>query len=368
MKIPFFDLKEQYQSIKPEIDSAIDQVHSSGTYVGGKIVSDFETQFAQTCGIPYCVGLGNATDGLFLSLKALGVGAGDEVITPAWSWISSAEVITLAGATPVFADVDPALYTLSKNEVEQKVTSKTKAVIAVHLYGQAAEIKALKNLCDQRGLLLIEDCSQAHLTNFEDNQVGTFGHCGVFSFYPTKNLGAYGDGGCVITEDDKFAQLIRRWANHGGLSKDEHQFEGTNSRLDALQAAVLKVKLKYLSGWTEKRIAHADSYSKQLGRITEIVIPSVRPGSKHTFHQYVIQVQNRQSLREYLLKKGIETMIHFPKALPFEPAYNYLNHRVADFPGSAALQDKVLSLPIYPELTEDQIDYVCACIKTFYGS
>lgn len=367
MKIPFLDLKAQYQSIKPEIDLIVGSILENGSYVGGRLVSDFETQFARACRAKHSIGLGNATDGLFLSLKALGIGPGDEVITPAWSWISSAEVISLAGATPVFADVDPIYFTLSKSTVEQKLTSKTKAVIVVHLYGQSAEIRSIKDLCDEHGLILIEDCSQAHLTTFENTHVGNFGDCGVFSFYPTKNLGAYGDGGCVITDDDELAKSIRRWANHGGLSKDEHVFEATNSRLDTLQAAILSVKLRHLSTWTDARITHAKRYSRQLADLTEIGTPSIRPGSKHTFHQFVIQATNRDSLRIYLLEKGIETMIHYPKALPFEPAYKYLNHSLSDFPVSARLQDQVLSLPIYPELSEEQISYVCDNIKSFYG-
>ena len=366
MKVPFASLAEQYLEIKPEIDQVIREVLSGGSFVGGKHTSEFENNFANLCKVKNCVGVGNATDALFLSLKALGIKPSDEVITPAWSWISTAEVITLCGAKTVFADVHQEYFTVTPESIIEKITSKTKAVIIVHLYGQVAETRAIKKLCDRNNLFLIEDCSQAHLSKEDEHMAGSIGDCGIFSFYPTKNLGAYGDGGCVITNDNGLAERVRRFANHGGLTKDEHLFEGTNSRLDTLQAAILNVKLKYLSDWNKKRITNASLYIQNLSDIGEIVLPIVREGTTHTFHQFVIKASNRAELKLFLAKQDVETVIHYPKALPFEPAYKYLNHVEIDFPISAMLQNQALSLPIQPELSKDQILYVCKLIKSFY--
>lgn len=368
MKVPFANLADQYLQIKPEIDEAIQSVLMGGSFAGGESVQRFETDFAKLCHVKNCVGVGNATDALFLSLKALGIGLGDEVITPAWSWISTAEVISLTGAKPVFVDVHPDFFTVTSEEIKNKITSKTKAVIIVHLYGQVAETLAIKTLCDQHNLSLIEDCSQAHLSSENDVMAGTIGDFGAFSFYPTKNLGAYGDAGCLITNHDELATKVRRLANHGGLSKGEHLMEGTNSRLDTLQAAILSVKLKHLPAWTDLRIKHAQLYINNLSGVTDLVLPKTRNGVKHTFHQFVVKVQRRSELQTYLHSKEIHTMVHYPKALPFLPAYEYLNHTESDFPVSAKLQNEVLSLPVHPELSADQILYVCDMIKSFYGS
>lgn len=367
MKVPFIDLAAQYKSLKPEIDQALNAVLSNGNFIGGEAIKTFERNFAGLCGVTECVGLGNATDGLFLALKALGIGVGDEVVTPAWSWISSSEVITLTGATPVFADVDPVLFTITAAGIQNKITSKTKAVIVVHLYGHMAEVESIKNLCDQKNLFLIEDCSQAHMA--EDNKVkaGATGNCGVFSFYPTKNLGAYGDAGCLVTSNHELATKVRRLANHGGLHKDEHLYEGTNSRLDVLQAVILDVKIKHLSAWTKKRISNAQFYKHNLNDVKSVLLPNVRRGAVHSFHLFVILVKQRDKLKDFLEKNDVQTLIHYPMALPFEPAYNYLKHKEEDFPVSVSLQKSVLSLPIHPELNEDQIIYVCDLIRSFYG-
>lgn len=367
MKVPFFDLTAQYASIKNDIDSAIHSVVRGGYFVGGRPIKEFETSFAAQCGSHHCIGLGNATDGLFIALKALGVKPGDEVITPAWSWISSAEVISLAGAKPVFADVDPRYFTISVEAIKASITSKTRALIVVHLYGQMVDLEPIVNLCKERGIKLIEDCSHAHLAAYNGRIAGTSGDCGVFSFFPTKNLGAYGDAGCVITDSEPLAQNIRRWANHGGLIKDEHLFEATNSRLDTLQAAILKAKLPHLLQWNNARNRHAARYHKLLGDLKELTLPETRPGCIHIFHQYVIQTAQRDALQHFLTQHEIQTLIHYPKAIPFEPAYQHLNFSEHDFPISSRLQNEVLSLPIFPELTPDQIEYVCDHIHKFYG-
>jgi dTDP-4-amino-4,6-dideoxygalactose transaminase len=368
MKVPFVDLALQYQNLKPEIDRAISEVLSSGHFIGGKTVSDFEQNFAQRCGVKHCIALSNGTNGLFLALKALGIGPGDEVITPAWSWISTAEVISLCGAVPVFADVDENIFTLTVHTIQKKITSRTKAIILVHLYGQMADARAVQAVCKQHNLFLLEDCSQAHFSSGLKQYAGTVGDCGVFSLYPTKNLGAFGDAGCVITHSDVLADLIRRWANHGGLTKDDHLMEGFNSRMDALQAAILNVKLNYINAWNQQRIRHAGIYMDELANLRSISLPRVRENTTHTFHQFVIKVSDRDHLKQYLAERDVHTMIHYPKALPFEPAYSYLNSTPDDFPVSATLQECVLSLPVVPELKEDQVLEVCKHIKAFYGA
>jgi dTDP-4-amino-4,6-dideoxygalactose transaminase len=366
MKVPFANLTSQYRNLKPEIDQAIDSVLDSGNFIGGEPIRLFEKNFADVCSVKHCIGLGNGTAGLFLALKALDVGPGDEVITPAWSWISTSEVITMAGAKPVFADVDPAYYTITASEIERKITGRTKAVIIVHLYGQVAEIKRIKEFCDSKNISIIEDCSQAHLSEENGVVAGAVGDCGVFSFYPTKNLGAYGDAGCVITNNESLAIKIRRLANHGGLSKDEHLMEGFNSRLDTIQAAILNVKLPLLSVWTKKRIELAQLYSSDLTGISGITLPEIRVDTIHSFHLFVVLAEKREQLEEYLSQREIQTLVHYPKALPFEPAYSYLNHKESDFPVSAHLQNVVLSLPLYPELSREQVVYVCKSIRSFY--
>jgi dTDP-4-amino-4,6-dideoxygalactose transaminase len=365
MKVPFSDLAIQYQTLKPEIDRAIAGVLNSGNFIGGSPVKDFEESFSALCKTKNCIAIGNATEGLFLSLKALGIGLGDEVITPAWSWISTSEVITLTGATPVFADVDSKYFTITEKSIKEKITTRTKAVIIVHLYGQVAEVSAIKALCAASNLFLIEDCSQAHLSSEYGVMAGSTGDCGVFSFYPTKNLGAFGDAGCVITNQDQLAEKIRRLANHGGLSKDDHQIEGFNSRMDTMQAAILNVKLKYLHDWNSRRIKNAHLYFENLSGIGSISLPEVRRDTVHTFHLFAIRIDHRDELKSFLEGKGVQTLIHYPKALPFEPAYDYLSHRLNDFPVSAQLQQTVLSLPIGPEISEEQILYVCRMIKAF---
>jgi len=368
MQVLFNDLAAQYQAIRAEADQALQKVLEEGWFIGGPHVSNFELSFAARCGISHAIGLGNATDGLFLALKALNIQPGDEVITPAWSWISSAEVITQCGARVVFADVEPDTFNISANAIREKISTKTKAVIVVHLYGKMAAMKEIKDLCDQYKLSLIEDCSQAHFAESSRGKAGTIGDCGVFSFYPTKNLGAFGDAGCLITNNETLALKVRRLANHGGLTKDEHLFEGANSRLDSMQAAILQAKLNHISFWMEKRSTFAAIYSERLASIPEIILPSIDEPSTHVFHLYVIRAQKREALRYHLEKHGIQTVIHYPKALPLEPAYAYLNSNEDDFPVAVQLQHEVVSLPLHPFLSREQIEYVCKTISSFYGN
>jgi len=367
MQVLFNDLAAQYQAIRNEVGDALQLVLQGGWYVGGDHVTSFETEFAKRCGVTHAIGLGNATDGLFLALKALNIQPGDEVITPAWSWISSAEVITQCGARVVFADGAPDTFTISANAIQNKITSKTKAVVVVHLYGKMVEIRPIRELCNQYKIKLIEDCSQAHFAESAAGKVGTIGDCGIFSFYPTKNLGAFGDAGCLITNNEALALRVRRLANHGGLTKDEHLFEGMNSRLDSLQAAMLMVKLAHIESWTNTRRLWANTYIDNLRVVKGIVLPRIDESLAHVFHLFVIRAQRREELRNHLEELGIQTLIHYPKALPFEPAYAYLNHTEQDFPVASQLQREVLSLPLHPFLSREQIEYVCWAISSFYG-
>jgi len=369
MNVPFVDLKLQYLSIKDDIDSMIFEVINNTAFIGGKYVREFEEKFKNTYGVKHCVGLANGTDAIYVSLKMMGIGTGDEVITVANSWISTSETISQAGATPVFVDIDPATYTIDYKQIEDKITSKTKAIIPVHLYGQAAHIDEIKKICDRHNLRLIEDCAQSHFSEENGQRVGTIGDVGTFSFYPGKNLGAYGDAGCVITNDDDLERKIRMYANHGALKKHHHDIEGINSRLDGLQAGILSVKLDHIINWTEKRIKNANLYNEYLANCKGISLPITRKNTKHSFHLYVIRCSEngvRDKLRDYLKRNGIDSAIHYPTALPNLPAYSYLGHQSSDFPIATEFQDSILSLPMYPELSIEEIKYVCKAISSFF--
>jgi len=366
MKVPFVDLAAQYQSIRPAIDKAINDVIAETAFIGGKYVKAFETQMAALYGVKHVIACANGTDSLYILMKMMGIGSGDEVITVANSWISSSETITQAGAKPVFVDVHPEFYSLDESLLEDAITDRTKAVIAVHLQGQMCDIRVIKKICDKYGIYLIEDCAQSHFSELNGVRAGLTGDAGSFSFYPGKNLGAYGDAGCMITNDDALAEKCRMYANHGALKKHQHQVEGINSRMDGLQAAILSAKLPYILEWTEKRIANAALYTRALTGIPEIVLPAVRPASRHTWHLYVIKAKHRDALAQHLNANGVETSIHYPTALPNLPCYRYLGHTTADFPVASQLQEEILSLPMFPELEPGMIEFVAETIRNFY--
>jgi dTDP-4-amino-4,6-dideoxygalactose transaminase len=366
MTVPFVDLKAQYKSIQQEIDTAIANVIGETAFIGGKYVKEFEQKFAELYGVMHVISCANGTDSLYILMKMLGIGEGDEVITVANSWISSSETISQAGAKPIFVDIDETYYSMNENLLEAAITPNTKAVIAVHLQGQMCNIEAMEAICNKHGVVLIEDCAQSHLSEYKGIRAGLRGIAGSFSFYPGKNLGAYGDAGCIITNDDALAEKCRMYANHGALKKHHHQIEGINSRLDGLQAAILSAKLPYLLEWTEQRIANAKRYDEALKGIEQIVLPQVRDNSKHTYHLYVIRAERRDELMAYLKEQGIETAIHYPTPLPLLPCYAYLGYKAADFPVASSYQIQILSLPIYPELTQESVDYVARTIKQFY--
>jgi len=366
LNVPFVDLKKQYDHLKTEIDQAIQRVIEETAFIKGKYVAEFEKTYAEKYGVNHCLGCANGTDAIYIALKALGIGAGDEVITVANSWISTSETITQTGAKPVFVDIEPDYYTIDPKKIEEKITGRTRAIIPVHLYGQPADMDAISELCGKHGLFLIEDTAQAHFAEYRGQKVGTFGDVATFSFYPGKNLGAYGDAGAIITNDEDLAEKMRMFANHGALKKHDHQIEGINSRLDGLQAAILSTKLPHIQEWNEQRRNNAMYYKELLSDVDEISLPQIRTAAKHIFHLFVIRVEQRDLLQRYLTNAGISTAIHYPTALPFLPAYRYLNHSEVDFPVAAKYQRQILSLPMFPELTHQQIEYVSEHIKKFF--
>lgn len=365
--IPYFDLTRQLNSW-PELKDTVLRVMDRGRFVGGEEVQQFEENFARKLGIDHCIGTANGTDALYLILKALQLPAGSEVITPAWSCMPTAETITLAGYTPVFCDVDEQYMVITPERVKQKITSRTRAVLAVHLYGQAAPVHELKQLCDALSIHLVEDCAQAHLSLENGRPVGTFGIAAAFSFYPTKNLGALGDAGCVVTASKELADRIRMLANHGSPppAQYDYQTEGINSRLDALQAAVLNLKLHRLNEFNNKRRNIAAHYARALSGIGGLGLPEERPESFHTYHIYCIRSRQRNELRKYLGLNGIETHIHYPVALPLTPAFAHRGFNETHFPVAARLAKEVLSLPVFPELTDDEATRVATHVASFF--
>ncbi|EMR03705.1 DegT/DnrJ/EryC1/StrS family aminotransferase [Cesiribacter andamanensis] len=362
MHIPFVDLHAQYLSIQAEIDRAIRQVLEGGQFIGGRWLEEFSEAFARLHGVRHCIPVANGTDALYISLKMLGIGPGDEVITPALSWISSASCISQCGATPVFADCEPGYYTLDPARLEALITPRTRALIPVHLYGQPADMDPILEIARRHQLLVLEDCAQAHLSRYKGQLCGTMGHAAAFSFYPTKNLGALGDAGCILTNDAALAEKCRLFANMGGVKT--HQIEGINSRMDTLQAAILLTKLPHLPRWTESRIRLSQRYSELLAG-SGLQLPPVREGCTHTYHLYVVRSRQRDALKAYLESKGIGTALHYPSLLPLLPAYAHLRHTPEEYPVAAGYQQDLLSLPLYPELTKQEIVYIAETIIEF---
>ena len=367
VKVPFVDLQAQYQALKTEIDSAIAQVIADTAFISGKYARKFEEEFAEWLGISHCISCGNGTDAIEIMLQACGIQAGDEVLVPACSWIATSEAVSSIGAIPVFVDIDPRYYTLDPGLIEAKLTPKTRAIIPVHLYGLAADMSAIMDLAKQHRLMVIEDCAQAHGATWDGQKVGTFGHAATFSFYPGKNLGAYGDAGCMVTSDEHIAQTARMIANHGQIpgKKHTHLREGRNSRLDGIQGAILSAKLPHLDEWTALRQQHARAYREVLDSISH-VLPQVPEAATHVYHLFVIQLDNRDSLREQLKNAGIQTGIHYPTPLPFLDAYAHLHAQPSDFPAAYPAKFRILSLPMYAELTQEMIHYVARNLIDIY--
>jgi len=367
MEVPFLDLKRQYNSLKPLLNQAVIDVVEEQYFVKGKRVEGFEQQFSSVKTINHCVGVGNGTDALFITLKMIGIGKGDEVIIPAHGWLSAAEMIKLAGAIPVFVDVCENSFCMNADLVEQHITEKTKAIIPIHLYGQMADMKRLEQLAKLHGLHIIEDCAQAHFANQDGRPSGSIGIAGTFSFYPSKLLGAFGDAGCIATYNSDLASKCKAYTNHGELKKNEHLFLGINSRLDALQAAVLSIKLQHVNAWITGRNRVADYYSEGLKNLPSVQTPEIMEGNTHDFHLYVIRCERRNELKEFLSSKGINTAIHYPNATPYTKAFLGNGYQPEDFPVSSRLQSEILSLPMFSELTEIELKYVVKNIRAFYS-
>lgn len=360
--VPFNDLYAQYKSIQTEIDDAISSVIRSSSFIRGAHVDEFEEKFANKIGAKSCVSCANGTDALYIAMISLGIKAGDEVIVPAMSWISTSETVTQAGGKVVFCDIDPISNTIDTEKLACLVTDRTVGIIPVHLYGHPANMKKIMQIAKSNSLWVIEDCAQAHLAEYEGQIVGTFGNAATFSFYPGKNLGAMGDAGAIITNDIDLAANMAKFARHGGLRKGDHEIEGINSRLDGIQAAILNVKLPHLKDWTDKRRYFAKRYNKLLNRSNTLLLPDEGASAKHVWHIYQIQTNDRDSLQAFLNKRGIQTSINYPCALPFLPCYSERGHTAQMFPNAVSLSHKTLTLPLFPDMTELQHDMVVESI------
>ena len=368
INVPFADLHAQYLSIKPQVDAAIAEVIRTSAFIRGPFVDRFEAEFASLHGVKHCVSCANGTDSLYIAMKSLGVQPGDEVLAPAHSWISTTETITQAGAKVVFCDTDPVTHTIDPKQIAAKITARTVGIIPVHLYGQPADMAPIMALAEQHRLWVLEDCAQAHLATYQGRMVGTFGNAASYSFYPGKNLGAMGDAGALLTNDADLARRMAMFARHGGLSKGDHRIEGINSRLDGLQAAILSTKLPLLPAWTHKRQALAAQYSQALLNLDGVQRPQQLSDRQAVYHLYVIQHERRDLLAAHLASEGIQTVINYPTALPFLPAYAHLGHRPQDFPVAHAAQSRILSLPIFPEMRAEQLQAVVASMARFEQS
>lgn len=369
--IPLVDLKAQYATIKKEVDEAIQKVLNSAAFIKGLYVNEFEESFAKYCGVKrdglgenklHCVGCANGTDAIHLAAWALGIGPEDEVIVPTHTFIGSTEGISQLGAKVVFCDIDPDTFLLDYQSIEALITSKTKAIVAVHLYGQPCNMNQICSLADKHSLFVIEDAAQAHGAFWENDRTGSLGDIACFSFFPGKNLGAYGDAGAVVSKHKELIDKVRQIANHGRLDKYEHMFEGMNSRLDGLHAAILSVKLNHLDKWTEKRNKIADQYSNLLD-IEDIGLPKIDPSAYSAWHLYVIKVEQRDELLAYLHEKNIRAGIHYPIPLHLQPAYAKYSNKRNQYPHAEKIASQIISLPIYPELDEIQIMRVVSTIQ-----
>jgi dTDP-4-amino-4,6-dideoxygalactose transaminase len=369
MNVPFVDLKTQYSAIKNEILTEINNVLDNTAYICGKKTKQFESDFAKLLGVNYSVGLSSGTDALHVALHALGIKTGDEVIVPVNTFIATSEGVSLCGAKPVFVDNDERTYNIDISKIEQAVNSKTKAIIPVHLYGQPAEMDSILKIAENHGLFVVEDCSQAHLATYKGKIAGGFGNIGTFSFYPGKNLGAYGEAGAVTTNDETLYLSMLKYRQHGSVEKYIHEIEGHNYRMEEIQAGVLNVKLKHISKWTENRRRIAGMYTEKFKQmnIKDITTPYHPEYSAPVYHLYILRVTKRDKLIEFLNQNGIQTGLHYPLPLHLQKAYSHLGYKRGDFPIAEKYADEILSIPMYPEMTDEMIHYVCTKIGEFYS-
>ncbi len=367
MNIKLVDLNRQYDLHKTEFDDAINAVIEKSAFIGNlnnPFVKSFEVNFAKFIGVDHCIACGNGTDAIEILLKAMGIGNGDEVIVPALSWIATSEAVSSIGATPVFVDIEPEYFCIDPALIREKITNRTKAIMPVHIYGHPADMQEIMKIAEEYNLLVLEDCAQAHGAEIDGQKVGTFGDAASFSYFPGKNLGAFGDAGGMVTNNAEIEAKARMIAHHGQPGKKHtHLIEGRNSRMDGIHAAILDVKLQYLPAWTESRILHSVNYTRLL-QSTELGLPKTKKDNKHVFHLYVIRSKQRDELMEYLANKGISTAIQYPTALPFLDAYKELGFRSDDFPVASIVPSQLLSLPMFPELNKEEIEYITNAIKT----
>ncbi len=363
MNVPFLDLKAQYGSLNGEISEAFQKVMDATAFSGGPFVDRFEEQFANFCGSRYAIGVGSGTEALWLTLLALGIGPGDEVITVPNTFIATAEAITLCGAEPVFVDIDEESYTMNPSLLIEAITSKSKAIIPVHLYGQMAEMGPILEIAAQYGLFVVEDACQAHGAEYLGARAGSLGIAGCFSFYPGKNLGAYGEAGAVVTDNLNLYDKVRMLRDHGQSEKYHHEIVGVNSRMDGVQGAILSVKLKYLSTWTYARIRNAELYVRLLGDLVPLVPPARMEYARHVYHIFAIRVPERKKFMSAMAEKGVSCGIHYPVPLHLQKAYASLGLKRGSFPVAERCADEVVSLPMFPELSSEQIHYVADAVR-----
>lgn len=367
--IPSFDLTRQNSLLKKELLAAITEVVKAGHFIMGPNVKALEEELARLCSVEHAITVANGSDALYLALVACGIGPGDEVITTPFTFFATAGAIARAGATPVFCDIDPATYNIAISKIEDKITTRTKAILPVHLYGQPAAMDTIMVIAKKHNLIVIEDAAQALGAYYKDKPVGSWGHAACVSFFPTKNLGAFGDAGAILTNDSAIAEKMRMLRVHGSSMKYYHELLGINSRLDALQAAILRVKLPHFGEWTERRQKLAAYYSEELPKVDPgreaLRLPTAPKGVKHVYHQYTIAVAKRDELQEYLRTNGISSMVYYPLPLHLQPVFEYLGYKKGDFPASEQASQQVLSLPMFPELTFEEIDIVVEAIRQF---
>ena len=362
MTVPFLDLKAQYRTIKAEIDVAIQAVVDACSFAGGPFVERFENDFAAYCGSKYCIAVGSGTEALQLILWAMGIGEGDEVITVPNTFIATAEAISLCGAKPVFVDVDDSFHTMDPQRLPAAMSSSTRALMPVHLYGQVADMESIMEISKKHGLPVIEDACQAHGALYKDRHAGSIGAAAAFSFYPGKNLGAYGEGGAVTTNDEELAEKIRMLRDHGQRSKYYHDKKGINGRMDGIQGAVLGVKLLHLDAWNNARNEHASFYNRLLAEVEPVTIPACAPYARHVYHIYGIRVPQRDRILAELKNRGVHCGIHYPVPIHLQKAYSSMSLAAGAYPVTESWAEEMLSLPMYPELSNEQISYVVECL------
>jgi dTDP-4-amino-4,6-dideoxygalactose transaminase len=367
MNIPFLDLKIQYRQIEAELKPILEEIMAGGAFIGGAPVAAFEEEFAAFCRARHCVGLNSGTDALRFALMAVGVKSGDEVITVPHTFIATTEAISQAGATPVFVDIDPDTCCIDVEQIPRRITSRTRAILPVHLYGQPADMDPVLEIARKHHLAVIEDACQAHGALYKGRPVGSMGVAGCFSFYPGKNLGAFGDGGAIVTDDERLAQIFRMLREHGQSRKYYHDMEGYTGRLDAIQAAVLRIKLKHLTQWNQARRAHAAAYTQLLAEIPGVAVVKEADFAQSVFHLYVILVDDRDGLQAFLTERGVGTGLHYPLPLHLQKAYARMGFRKGDFPVSERTAERLLSLPMYAELTREHVEYVADCIRDYFS-